>query len=703
MKEAVSSFDNDSSTITLYHFFEDTSVAKDIDSWASSSTACFRSLLGQLIAKVPGKPWTHAKTCTDALTGEWDVDSRTDKELREDITNVILNSKPTRGAESFRLRIFIDALNECSGPQVGKSDDGFRLILRFASELLDKALGAGVDIGICVSRRYFPDYGASEFETKTIELDEPERGLVERFIAQRLELLKNPELEFKLLQRLIHRSGDGFQWANLVTTDILDAGERLSPKELIDLIDAVPATFGEMYEQTISRIDFTKEHHTLQLFQLVLGSYKPMTPNQLRHALAFAKEFTYDSIAHWENSDDKLPEGAKFKTRLHHHSHGLINIVKLRKPITVSGSSPLKQQQYETEEQVRFIHDSVGPFFQERGLGPGFMNLKESCHLFLFECCTRALDACSLNKVESKFLDYASEFWLKHAREADGLLVDKKSLPLFMQNCKSRKAKALIDQQVKYLAASQAKEAILLQGQGTTMLVLLATMGCTALLRSHIQNCVDCKSACASYNTKADHYGTALSNALIMRWTDTASYLIREHCQDDINRRSDVGRTPLYTACYFKHEEIVEFLLARGADASLHSSSPYEYPLHAAIAKGYTKLIAMLLRTRDAKTEELLRLRKRYPGNRSRKSQGWTALHFAVASEQFPAVKKKVLNTILEFAPRGVGLLDMKDNDGNTPLELAVLVGEENDEDVDDLLDMLEGFERKRRRLSFKN
>ncbi|WP_257670612.1 ankyrin repeat domain-containing protein [Parapedobacter tibetensis] len=59
---------------------------------------------------------------------------------------------------------------------------------------------------------------------------------------------------------------------------------------------------------------------------------------------------------------------------------------------------------------------------------------------------------------------------------------------------------------------------------------------------------------------------------------------------------SDHGFTPLGIATHFGNEDVVHFLLAKGADANVQSQNGYNvYPLHTAIGSGFEHIAKMLM------------------------------------------------------------------------------------------------------------
>ena len=69
-----------------------------------------------------------------------------------------------------------------------------------------------------------------------------------------------------------------------------------------------------------------------------------------------------------------------------------------------------------------------------------------------------------------------------------------------------------------------------------------------------------------------------------------------ENHPDALEVVSDHGFTPLGMATHFGNENIVHFLLEKGADPNAHSRNGYNvYPLHAAIGSGFDGIAKMLI------------------------------------------------------------------------------------------------------------
>ena len=72
-----------------------------------------------------------------------------------------------------------------------------------------------------------------------------------------------------------------------------------------------------------------------------------------------------------------------------------------------------------------------------------------------------------------------------------------------------------------------------------------------------------------------------------------------------MNAKDDNGWTPLHFAVYYGHKEIVELLIAKGAEVNAKDKNGWT-PLHLAVDGGHTET-ADLLRKHGGKTSEELK------------------------------------------------------------------------------------------------
>ncbi|KAK1838814.1 nacht and ankyrin domain protein [Colletotrichum chrysophilum] len=606
-----------------------------------------------------------------------DLDFWTDSQVQASIRDMLIRSNETSSQPmSRRFRIFIDGLNECSDDNDGERArrDGPLSVLEFVRDLLHSSIPAGIDVGICLSRRMLPDYGALEPQAQLIDVGSYLGGGVTNFFETQLAVagILDDTLRYDLYQALMERSADGYEWAKLVMEKIQTAAPKLRPDELWKFVAELFNSLDKLCEKTLESIDFQSKVETLELFQLVLGSLRPLTHLELRHAFAFTKEFKYTSMEVWE-SEYRMPVGINFEKRLHHQSQGLIEIVSQK----LGGRQP--ESEDEARAQVRFIHGSVKVYLlSSKGLSslvPDFTDAHGRCHLRLFLSCVNAIRAGMDCKGDgNEFLNYAYEFWIHHAREAGILLEDQgvlTSLPIFIRKCKPTKSELLIQETIRYMRLSQAREAILI-GKKRNMMLLLATMGCTSLLRHHLAKCSSCRKICTGEEKESLYFETALKNAIKGKREDTARYLLDFRYGEDVNALSPDGTTLLFTACYTGSKEVVQYLLSRRANLLIPSTSYWEFPLHAAIAKRLFHIVELLLESDACDVEEVLKAPQKAT------HRGWTALHVAVGAGMDLEDMNKMVKVLLAATQNKPGLLGIRDEDGNTPLCLAEKISDQS-------------------------
>ena len=99
--------------------------------------------------------------------------------------------------------------------------------------------------------------------------------------------------------------------------------------------------------------------------------------------------------------------------------------------------------------------------------------------------------------------------------------------------------------------------------------------------------------------------------------------------ENTVNAHSDDGWTPLHLAAFFGHAKVVELLLAHGADTTARSTNPTaNTPLHAALAANQKMVAGLLIgHGADVNTAD---------------GGGWRPLHLAAANNNLDALKTLV-------------------------------------------------------------
>ncbi|CEJ90691.1 hypothetical protein VHEMI06456 [[Torrubiella] hemipterigena] len=717
MKEVIISKLKDAHTITLYHFFHGGNTS------GRSEIKFLRNILSQLLRQVQVKPWPEIREWGDMLESNEDVGLASVDMLMELIKGIISDNKESIVSEKD-IRIFVDGVDECSDAQDHATDDdgGPLRVLQFLQSFVEHSASAGIDARVCISRRPFPEFSVQEPPTKTISLEDYTSVEVSKYVHARLAAIENNYERIKILGRLQDNWSDDFHWATFVTSEILKNQNNMEHAERIAA--EVPSDHESLYAKAIYPLKASphKNEALLKLLQLNLAAWRPLTVDELHQALAYSTtKLDFDVMSEWEDSTAGLPAGVGFEKYVQRESHGFLEITEGDpSPLTLTRSDSLETH-LDGCSRVGFAHHSVEKFLRsDAGLARPHDKqycLESECHQLLLTICLRILNRCTMeDDVDAgkgiQLRDYACEFWLRHAQRCRKLPADLEIPQFLVKNCRRAKTKRLLKEQVRFLSRSGALESLLFEwedeeeedddndNEPIMMAVLLATMGCTELLQRHLAGCKPCKKMLnpvskdqepSQQNIKSmEHYRAALQNAIMGSWTETALFLLEHYPLGDINTLFD-DRTLLYHASYFACEtddpaesasrmKCVSFLLARGADAAVQSPFWWEYPLHIAIRNDSKSLMKILLQgATPAQAEAMFKARRTIGGR--------TALHFAIACDDNSA-RLETLEALLEFAPRNVGLLDIRDDDGHTVMELARDAGE----DAKQLLEHLEDF-----------
>eukprot|EP00903_Cladosiphon_okamuranus_P018105 g16662.t1 len=150
------------------------------------------------------------------------------------------------------------------------------------------------------------------------------------------------------------------------------------------------------------------------------------------------------------------------------------------------------------------------------------------------------------------------------------------------------------------------------------------------------------------------HGRTLLDAAAVGGNADVVSALVRAGAGKDVNVVSDAsGRSALYTATYFGHQAAARQLILAGADVNFQDPVDKFGVLHTAVRRGYERLVNDLLRSGvDVNERHVV--------------DGYAPLHFA-AGFGFGGIVSALM---LADADKNA-----RDNDGDTPLIVAVVTG----------------------------
>ncbi|KAF0640929.1 hypothetical protein FPSE5266_00694 [Fusarium pseudograminearum] len=150
-----------------------------------------------------------------------------------------------------------------------------------------------------------------------------------------------------------------------------------------------------------------------------------------------------------------------------------------------------------------------------------------------------------------------------------------------------------------------------------------------------------------------------LSDSVYVLFQDElSSTLITKH-KGSINSVNGAQETPLHLAVKHNNNELVTVLLAMGASLSTNKDR-YQSPLMLACSRGGLEMVATMLRSKSRAAED-------------QDGEGKIALHYVVETRQCDDdVRRRIMEKLIE-AMKNVDMksVDVKDNDGCTPLHIA--------------------------------
>lgn len=367
-------------------------------------TGFFRSLLHQLLAYARGTLRdmlaTFRQRCdTMGKPGkgwEWQPD-----ELKQ-----FFESSLRKVLETRQVWLFVDAVDEADEQTVAYLTVEYKTLSRRLDSPALKQLRS------CFTCRHFPptiDLG----KESTISMDKENRPDIERFVRSYIKTFFPPQNRNADLGNFIIEHSQGvFIWARLVLDNIRPLVQRGVSTDNIKAEIEWTDDLTQFYSEIIK--DAAEPLATTELMQWICFSTRPLTPDELRWAMAIDPTYADKQLDACQRSKDFITADLA-EPRVKSLSCGLAEIVR-------DGNSHI----------VRFIHSSVKRFVLDGGLR-GLSTTQVSnhqvapaAHEYLSRSCICYLRMVLFelehrNKKDIPWfplLRYAVTAWLVHAKEA---------------------------------------------------------------------------------------------------------------------------------------------------------------------------------------------------------------------------------------------------------------------------------------------
>ncbi len=337
-----------------------------------SAEGLYRSLLSQLLSRVPGRHSLLASSLEQfrrqriAEGGEpdgsefpWD-----EAEIRKFVGEAI-NSLPTE-----RFIILIDALDECDS---GCSRD----VAYFLRDLTDSAYESGVRLDVCFSSRHFPF--VSLRDRLEICVEDFNAADITLYVGQKLSMggLSQQTRSVVVLRDAILAKASGvFLWVVLVVDRLLrDHDEGMNVGHLIVRLNEIPAELGELFTDLLSR-NHEDAKTTVRFFQWAILGPPNLRLREWRHVLGFVRCGSFTSLEEWQKSRWYPETNEQLERQIHSISMGLVEVVggRLTTEALRAGGQAVEDmdsigagagslvQEGETRT-VQVVHESVREFF----------------------------------------------------------------------------------------------------------------------------------------------------------------------------------------------------------------------------------------------------------------------------------------------------------------------------------------------------
>jgi hypothetical protein len=533
----------------------------------------FRSLLHQILRRIPHA----APDLVDAfetkcghfggLPGEkWQWH---EAELRG-----FLGSSLVRVLKKHSVWLFVDALDECGKQNAVALVKVFQSLL----ESFESQPAGPRQFRICFSCRHYPILSLHRADDTVFEIyvEDENASDISTFVDGQLAKFR-ARTPSTLPTLITERASGVFMWARLVVDRILDLeleGSGLAKMEAA--VRSTPPDLDNLYRQLIQDM----EPASFRLVEWICFAERPLLIDQLRWAMVIEADHPYkhQSLHGYRSSEEYVPDDDMIKRRVQTLSRGLAEVT----PSTLA---------------VQIIHQSVEDFFKDKGLlalgGCGTpTEAAIDAHFRLSKICIRylSMDEIRLAPTYRKrnlpdFFDYATNFWVTHAKQCDAESAQDDLLTLLGWPSEPDVFTQLwvpVDNRLTFgLSGAQER---------ATLAHIVSQYGLTQLLTTMLGNmegataCIDAKDNCGQ---------TPLSHASEQGHTAVVKLLLGTG-KVDVDTKDVWGCTPLMLAAEDGHTAVVKLLLDTGKADCHCKDEDDETALSWAIRRGHEAVVKLL-------------------------------------------------------------------------------------------------------------
>ena len=346
----------DPSTVLAAFFFN--ARGSEIE---KSPTGLFRTLLHRLCQHISALRHIVvrayvAKRRFSNFDVQWQLN-----ELKDLLATVVTSSVLGRR----KLILIVDALDECDLGAI-------QSVVQTFEDLASAALSEGTNFNICLSSRYWPQIRLPKCFMARVELEN--HSDIVMYIEKRLESAHINEQDLALFDslksKILNKAQGTFLWVVLVVQELLQANiAGATLRELRDIVQRVPQDLSQFYQHQLQNTEGEDRERMLRLFQVVFYAQRPLSPTELRYALAFGSE-AYASYAEWSQSSKYIRSDEQMEKRVREHSKGLVECAQLRPDDEQRqnfNDNTFQDSAWSGKAAVQFVHQSVRDFLTADG------------------------------------------------------------------------------------------------------------------------------------------------------------------------------------------------------------------------------------------------------------------------------------------------------------------------------------------------
>src|SRR4029077_11857776 len=217
--------------------------------------------------------------------------------------------------ESYSIRIFVDALDECG------EDIAVRLVETFQT-LISKGPQTSSNFSICFSSRHYPILDSDVNGGLGICVDYQNGKDISIFVQSKLQSYRLGN--DKLGDLIIDKASGVFQWATLVVDSISKLNRKgYGIRRIETEIQRIPKDLDELYRSLLDCIPKEDKCQSLKLMQWICFATRPLALDELRYALVLDVNCPYKSLRECQGAEEYIDGNDAIERRVTDLSCGL--------------------------------------------------------------------------------------------------------------------------------------------------------------------------------------------------------------------------------------------------------------------------------------------------------------------------------------------------------------------------------------------